>query len=151
MISDIGGSAVAVLILVTLIAGVTDGLAGFGFGFAFVGTTTLVTVIDPMTAIVFMIIPIFSVNLSLVRDLPRDELRTCSRRLAPLMIAALVGTIVGMVALGSVPTAPLRVGLGVLTLGFVANAQRRLPLLKWSTDGIGTFGHTRVGTLVRSW
>jgi len=145
MISGIDGSTVALLTLVILIAGTTNGLAGFGF--ALVGTMALATVIDPATAVVFMIIPILSVNLSLVRDLSRDELRTCSRRFAPLIGAALVGTVVGMVVLGSIPTAPLRIGLGVVTLGFVANAQRLLPLPEWSTGGPGTFTHTRVGML----
>ena len=87
----------------------------------------LATVIDPATAVVFMIIPILAVNLSLVCDLTRDELRTCSRRFGPLIGVALVGTVVGMAVLSRIPTGPLRVGLGVLTLGFVATAQRRIP------------------------
>ncbi len=145
MISAIGGPAVVLLTLVILLAGTTNGLAGFGF--ALVGTMALATVIDPATAVVFMIIPILAVNLSLVRDLSREELRTCSRRFGPLIGAALVGTVVGMAVLGSIPTAPLRVGLGVLTLGFVATAQRRIPLPEWSSGGLGTFAQTRVGML----
>ena len=61
------------------------------------------------TAVVFMIIPILAVNLSLVRDLSREELRTCSRRFGPLIGAALVGTVVGMAVLSRIPTAPLPV------------------------------------------
>jgi hypothetical protein len=105
----------------------------------------LATVIDPAPAVVFMIIPILAVNLSLVRDLSREELRTCSQRFGPLIGAALVGTVVGMAVLSRIPTAPLRVGLGVLTLGFVATAQRMVPLPEWSAGGIGTLGQTRVG------
>nr|WP_128081361.1 sulfite exporter TauE/SafE family protein [Haloferax sp. ATB1] len=131
--------------LVILLAGMTNGLAGFGF--ALVGTMALATVIDPATAVVFMIIPILAVNLSLVRDLSREELRTCSRRFGPLIGAALVGTVVGMAVLTRIPTAPLRVGLGLLTLGFVATAQRRIPLPEWSAGGIGTFSRTRTGML----
>ncbi|MBX0325507.1 sulfite exporter TauE/SafE family protein [Halomicroarcula sp. F13] len=129
--------------LVILVAGTTNGLAGFGF--ALVGTMALATVIDPATAVVFMIIPILAVNLSLVRDLTREELRTCSQRFAPLIGAALVGTVVGMAVLSSLPTTPLRLGLGVLTLGFVATAQRRISLPEWSAGGIGSFAQTRVG------
>jgi hypothetical protein len=143
MIAAIGGTTVALMTLVILIAGATNGLAGFGF--ALVGTMALATVIDPATAVVFMIIPILAVNVSLVRDLSREELRTCSRRFGPLVGAALVGTVVGMAVLGSIPTGPLRVGLGVVTLGFVATAQRRVPLPEWSAGGIGTFAQTRVG------
>jgi len=145
MIAGIGGATVVLMTLVILIAGTTNGLAGFGF--ALVGTMALATVIDPATAVVFMIIPILSVNLSLVRDLSRKELRTCSRRFGPLIGAALVGTVVGMAILSSIPTAPLRVGLGLLTLGFVATAQKRIPLPEWSAGGIGTFTHSRVGML----
>jgi len=145
MIAAIGGPTVALMTLVILVAGTTNGLAGFGF--ALVGTMALATVIDPATAVVFMIIPILAVNLSLVRDLSREELRTCSRRFAPLIGAALIGTVVGMAVLSSIPTAPLRVGLGLLTLGFVATAQRRIPLPEWSEGGIGTFARTRVGML----
>jgi len=134
---------VALMTLVMLIAGTTNGLAGFGF--ALVGTMALATVIDPATAVVFMILPILAVNISLVRDLTREELRTCSRRFGPLIGAALVGTVVGMVVLSRLPTDLLRVGLGLLTLGFVATAQRRIPLPEWSSGGIGTFAQTRVG------
>jgi len=143
MIATIEGPTVALLTLVILVAGTTNGLAGFGF--ALVGTMALATVIDPATAVVFMIIPILAVNLSLVRDLTREEFRTCSRRFSPLLGAALVGTVVGMAVLSSVPTTPLRVGLGLLTLGFVATAQQRIPLPEWSSGGTGTFGRTRVG------
>ena len=145
MIGALGGPTVGLMALVILIAGTTNGLAGFGF--ALLGTMALATVIDPATAVVFMIVPILAVNLSLVRDLTRAELRTCSRRFGPLIGAALVGTVVGMAVLGSIPTGPLRVGLGVLTLGFVATAQRRIPLPDWSSGGIGTVARTRVGML----
>jgi uncharacterized membrane protein YfcA len=145
MSSAIGGQTVALLTLVILLAGTTNGLAGFGF--ALVGTMALATVIDPATAVVFMIVPILAVNLSLVRELSREELRTCSRRFFPLIGAALVGTVVGMAVLSSVPTAPLRVGLGVVTLGFVATAQKRVPLPEWSGGGAGAFARTRAGML----
>jgi len=143
MSSTLGGPTVALLTLVIFVAGTTNGLAGFGF--ALVGTMALATVIDPATAVVFMIVPILAVNLSLVRDLTRQELRTCGRRFGPLIGAALVGTVLGMAVLSSVPTAPLRVGLGILTLGFVATAQRRIPLPEWSAGGAGAFARTRVG------
>ena len=113
---------VAGLVVVVLVAGAVNGLAGFGF--ALVGTMALATVIDPATAVVFMIAPILGVNLSLIRELSVDELRTCGRRFGPLVLAALVGTVAGLVALDSVPQGPLKVGLGLLSLGFVANAQR---------------------------
>lgn len=141
MIAGAEWTTVALATAVIFVAGATNGLAGFGF--AVVGTMALATMIDPATGVVFMIIPIFAVNLSLVRDLSGERLRTCSRRFAPLIGAALVGTVVGMAVLDSLPSAPLRLGLGVLTLGFVASAQRLVPLPAWSPGD--QFSHTRTG------
>lgn len=94
-----------------------------------------------------MIIPILSVNLSLVRNLSGEELRTCSRRFGPLIGAALVGTVVGMAVLSSIPSSPLRVGLGMLTLGFVATTQRRISLSEWSSGQVETFSQMRLKML----
>jgi len=58
MILALEGPIVAAMALVMLVAGTTNGLAGFGF--ALVGTMALATVIDPATAVVFMIIPILA-------------------------------------------------------------------------------------------
>jgi len=145
MTAVVGAPTAALMALVILVAGTMNGLAGFGF--ALVGTMALATAIDPATAVVFMIVPILAVNVSLVRDLSVGELRSCSRRFGPLIGAALVGTVVGMAVLRSLPTAPLRVGLGVLTLGFVATAQRRVPLPEWSSGEAGGFARTRVGMI----
>jgi uncharacterized membrane protein YfcA len=117
----------AAITAVLLVAGTVNGLAGFGF--ALVGTMALASVFaEPSTAVVFMILPIFSVNLSLVRDLSASEVRSCGRRFAPLMLAALVGTIVGLVVLERLPTAPLKIGLGLVSLAFVATAQQTVPV-----------------------
>lgn len=127
--------AVVTMTVVVLVAGAVNGVAGFGF--AIVGTMALATVIEPATAVVFMIVPIFSVNLSLVRELSASQLRTCGRRFGPLVGSALVGTVVGMAILDVLPAAPLRVGLGVVTLGFVVTAQSlvTIPGLDRATEG----------------
>ena len=117
---------VVVFGLTVLFAGTLNGVAGFGF--ALVGTMVLATIVDPATAVVFMIVPILAVNLSLVRDLSRDELRTCRRRFGPLVVAALVGTVAGMVVLNDLPAGPLRIGLGLLSLSFVATTQSAVPI-----------------------
>ena len=117
---------VATLVAVVVIAGAINGVAGFGF--ALVGTMVLATVVDPATAVVFMILPILAVNLSLIRELSVAELRSCSHRFGPLLIAALVGTVAGMAVLERLPDAPLRVLLGFVSLGFVANAQTLVPV-----------------------
>jgi len=117
---------IVVLVLLVLFAGALNGIAGFGF--AIVGTMALATMIDPAAAVVFMIFPILAVNLTLVRDLTAPELRTCGERFAPLIVAALVGTVVGLVVLQRVPAAPLKVGLGLVSLAFVASVQDVVPV-----------------------
>jgi uncharacterized membrane protein YfcA len=117
----------AAVAVVLLVAGVVNGVAGFGF--ALVGTMALASAFDrPATAVVFMILPIFAVNLSLVRDLSTAELRSCGARFAPLMVTALAGTLVGLVVVDRVPAGPLKAGLGAVTLAFVATAQRRVSI-----------------------
>jgi uncharacterized membrane protein YfcA len=111
----------ALLVVVVFVAGTINGVAGFGF--ALVGTMVLATVVDPATAVVFMIVPILSANITLVRELSAGDLRSCGRRFAPLVGSALVGTVLGMVVLDTLPAGPLRVGLGAVTLAFVATAQ----------------------------
>lgn len=119
-------TVLGVLAGVVFIAGALNGVAGFGF--ALVGTMTLATAVDPATAVVLMIVPILSVNLSLVRDLSAVQLRSCGRRFRPLLVAGLLGTVVGMVGLDRLPAGPFRIGLGVLALGFVLTAQRVVPI-----------------------
>ena len=152
---------VGMLVLTVLAAGALNGVAGFGF--AIVGTTALAAVLEPSTAVVFMIIPILAVNLSLARDLSTAQLRSCGRRFGPLIVSALIGTLVGLAALERLPAAPLRAGLGLLSLGFVATVQRTVPVpgLRWFKEscfvetpiamvGVGgvsgvLFGGTNVG------
>ena len=118
------------IVAIILLAGAVSGVAGFGF--AVVGTMLLATLIDPATAVVFMIVPVFGTNAALARELSSEQLRSCGTRFAPLVLATVVGTIVGMVALREIPRAPLTIGLGVLSLGFVATVQRRV-----SVPGLG--------------
>lgn len=113
-----------------VVAGAVNGVAGFGF--ALIGTMALATVMDPATAVVFMIIPIIAVNVSLVRELSVLQLRRCGRRFWPVLAAALVGTLVGMALLDVLPAGPLRVLLGLVTLGFVLTAQRLVPIPRLS-------------------
>lgn len=126
---------VAAVAVAVLVAGCVNGIAGFGF--ALVGTMALASVVNPTTAVVFMVVPILAVNLSLVRELSVEELETCGRRFGPLLVAALAGTVVGMLVLDRLPEAPLRVVLGALTLSFVLVRQSVVPVpgLERARDG----------------
>lgn len=117
-------ASVVLVVLVVTAAGAVNGIAGFGF--ALVGTLVLAGVLDPATAVAFMIVPILAVNATLARDLSGPQLRTCGRRFRPLLLAALLGTAVGMALLDVLPADGVRIGLGLLAIGFVATAQRRI-------------------------
>ena len=126
MIGGFSATFLVILAAVLLVAGIVNGLAGFGF--ALVGTMALATVIDPATAVVLMIIPILSANATLVSELSVSELRSCGRRFWPLVVAALVGTLLGMVVIDRLPGAPVRVGLGLITLAFVLSRGSVVPI-----------------------
>jgi uncharacterized membrane protein YfcA len=140
MIAGFAPELVAGIVVVVLIAGAVNGLAGFGF--ALVGTMALASAIDPATAVVFMIAPILAANLSLVRDLSVSELRSCGRRFAPLMLAALVGTVAGLIVLDRLPQGPLKIGLGLISLAFVASAQQTVPVPRLDRAREGCFVET---------
>ena len=122
MALELSPALVAGTVVVVFVAGVVNGVAGFGF--ALVGTMALATAVDPATAVVFIILPLLAVNLALARDLSPAELQTCGRRFAPLILATLAGTLVGMAALDMLPADPLRGALGVVTLAFVLSVQQ---------------------------
>ena len=152
-------TVVAVLVVVALLAGALTGIAGFGF--ALLGTAVAATLIDPARAVVLLVLPILGVNLSLITELGPGDARECVARFWPFLGAALLGTTVGMVALDLLPRSPLLLGLGVLTLGFVANRLGLLPGVETAADrcfaettpamiGLGAgagllFGATNVG------
>jgi uncharacterized membrane protein YfcA len=104
-----------------LVAGVVTGVAGFGF--ALVGTAVLASFVAPQEAVALMILPMMAANASLVRELDREALTTCGRRFGPFLVAALVGTLVGMAMLDAAPERVLSLLLGVLTVGFVVVSQ----------------------------
>jgi len=62
---------VAGLVLLILVAGAINGVAGFGF--AVVGTMGLATVVAPATTVVFMILLILTVNIPLAGELSLTE------------------------------------------------------------------------------
>jgi uncharacterized membrane protein YfcA len=111
---------------VVFAAGTINGVAGFGF--ALVGTTALAAAFEPSVAVVVMIPPILAVNLALVRELSGAGLRDCTARFGPLLGAALVGAVVGMVVVERLPGDALALALGLVALAFVATSQRLVDL-----------------------
>lgn len=123
-IASIGGVAVetlALVLAVLFVGGVVMGVAGFGY--AMVGTATLAVLLDPATAVVVMILPMLATNVQLVGELDRGSLSACVERFWPYVVAAVVGTLLGMAVLDRIPTAVLALGLGLLTTAYVVGKQ----------------------------
>jgi uncharacterized membrane protein YfcA len=116
----------ALVVGVVFLGGAVKGLAGFGYAVA--STAVLATVLDPATAVVVMILPTLGANVYLLGELDREDVRPCVERFWPFVAAAMVGTAAGMLALRSIPTRYVALGLGALTLGYVALKQPWLPL-----------------------
>ena len=164
VIGAVDPTTAAFVLLTLLLAGVVTGIAGFGF--ALVETMALATVVDPSVAVVLMIVPILATNVSLLGELEADAIRSCSRRFWPYVVATLVGTLVGMAALESIPADPLTITLGFVTLAYVGTTQRAIPIPRRAAledrcfverpgmmVGLGTvsgvvFGATNVGVQV---
>ncbi|MFB6303226.1 MAG: sulfite exporter TauE/SafE family protein [Haloferacaceae archaeon] len=127
-------AAVLAVGVVVAVGGFVTGLVGFGY--AVVGTATLAALYTPDTAVVVMLLPILGANVSLLRELDPADVPDCVRRFGPYVAAALVGTLLGMVALTRIPRAPLTVVLGAFTLGYVLVSQRavRIPGRAWVRD-----------------
>jgi len=121
---SVGGFSVTFLALVVFtvfVGGTVRGVAGFGYEIA--GTAVLAAFLDPAEAVAVMIVPMLVASLSLVRELDTAELKPCVARFWLYLIAAVIGTVLGMVALGAFSVAPLKFGIGVVTLGYVASKQ----------------------------
>lgn len=119
----------SVLVLVTAIVfvgGLVKGVAGFGYALA--GTALLATVLSPAMAVVLMIVPMLVANLALLGELDRASFVRCVRRFWPFVLAAMVGTTIGMLALDAVPTGLLTLALGLFTVGYVLVTQSVVPV-----------------------
>lgn len=135
--AEVGGLALVTILLVfgvVAVGGLVKGLVGFGYAIA--STAVLATLLSPTVAVTVMIVPTMAANLALLRELDREELSTCARRFAPFVLAAGLGTLVGMVFLEQVPARPLAIGLGVFTLVYVVLKQDRVtvPGETWLRD-----------------
>lgn len=118
---SIEGALVAAIVFV---GGLVVGFSGFGY--AVVSTATLAIVLPPAEAVTIMIIPLLAANVSLTRELDRERLQTCVSRFWPYVLAAILGTIVGMALLNVVPPALFSISLGLFTLVYVVTTRRSI-------------------------
>jgi uncharacterized protein len=82
-----------------------------GFGFALVASPALFAVLDPYEAVSALLALGVALNLLVLAD--RGGGRVPWRPLAPLLLAAIPGLALGVLALESLPKAALQVGVGV--------------------------------------
>lgn len=114
------GLSVGILLVVGVIlyvGGLVNGTAGFGYGM--VSMAALTAVFDPQSAAVLMIVPVIAAEADLLGELGREGLRRCSRRFWPFLLAAAVGTLIGMILLPWIPAAALTTVIGLLVVMYV--------------------------------
>ncbi|MDY6765258.1 MAG: sulfite exporter TauE/SafE family protein [Halobacteria archaeon] len=116
----------ALIFLIVFLGGFVKGAAGFGYGVA--STAVLTTLLEPSVAVVVMILPVLGANLSLITELDSKGLQSCVRRFRYYVLAALIGTVVGMALLDVIPKPVVAFTLGIFVLGYVLFKQERFLL-----------------------
>src|SRR5690349_23271083 len=111
---------------VVLAAGFIKG--AIGFGFPSLATPLLSLVVDVKTAVVLLILP--NIVMDGIQFARRGAPTAMIRRLAPLLVAGAVGTVIGTRLLIVLPTRAVLLLLGAFVVAFVAlNATRFSPRL----------------------
>lgn len=138
----------ATILLTVFFGGLVKGFNGFGF--AVVGTTILATLLKPVEAVTIMIIPLIAAEIDLISDLRLEEIKTCIKNFYPFMISGIFGTVAGIMIIDYIPVKFLELGLGVVSIGFVANREVEISgfeKLKKKCFRKGTGFQTLVGIL----
>lgn len=108
------------IICVMLFSGLIHGTLGLGF--PMVATPMLATIMDVRSAILITLLPTMAVNIaSIVNSKARLE---TARQFSPLIIFALLGTVIGSGVLAITDPAPFRVLLAGLILLYLWNGLR---------------------------
>ena len=108
------------IICVMLFSGLIHGTLGLGF--PMVATPMLATIMDVRSAILITLLPTMAVNIaSIVNSKPRLE---TARQFSPLIVFALLGTVIGTSVLATADPAPFRILLAALILLYLWNGLR---------------------------
>ena len=113
-------------------------IGAIGFGFGLTTSPILLLVLDPQTVVVVInVVAIIAFSLVLVET--REHLR--NRELAPMAVAAVLGTPIGVFALSTLDASVLRIAIGglvlVLTAMVVFNAEWKVPYPRISGPALG--------------
>ena len=109
-----------------IIGGFIKGISGFGY--AVVSTSLLASLFNPADAVAFMILPLIAIQLELLNNLDREEIKTCTNNFKPYTLGITAGTILGFYSLSLVPTDTIKLVLGVLTFVFALSRTGRFSL-----------------------
>ena len=109
-----------------MLGGLVKGLSGFGY--TVVSTALLASFFPASEAVAFVIIPLIAVQLELLSELERKEIKTCTKNFEAYIIALLAGTLAGFYMISVVPENPVKIFLGVLTLIFALSRTGRFDL-----------------------
>jgi len=114
--SNVGPSAIALLVLVAIAAGAVKGMIGFGY--ALITTPIFATVIDPALAVVILAIPPWMINLFQLAE-TNTGLEYVRREWA-LIGLAIVGALAGVFLFAAFSTGPaIPFLIGLMILGYV--------------------------------
>lgn len=105
---------ILLLSFVLLFAGLVKGLVGFGEAVIGVGMISLI--LSSQEAVVLMIIPIMAANISLVRKLRLDTLKSLLKDHLVLISSIFLGTVLGMFFLEKIPQNLLSVAIGFILI-----------------------------------
>jgi uncharacterized membrane protein YfcA len=106
------------------LGGLIKGLSGFGY--AVVSTTLLALFFPAQKAVAFMIIPLVAIQLELITQLEKEEIKTCTNNFEVYIAALAAGTLTGFYAVTSIPGNIIKPLIGTLTLLFTLSQVKKL-------------------------
>jgi uncharacterized membrane protein YfcA len=101
--SNVSGGLLVLFVAVAIIAGAVKGMIGFGY--ALITTPIFASVIDPTLAVVVLAIPPWMINMFQIGE--TDTGLTFVREEWPLMLLAIVGSVIGVFFLEQFRTGPI--------------------------------------------
>ena len=117
------GTILFAVFAVVIFSGLVHGTLGLGF--PLVATPLLATMMDVRSAILLTLLPTLAVNIASIAG-SENSLAT-ARRFLPLILFALIGSIIGSTILAGTDPAPFRIVLAVLILLYLCNSLRIPP------------------------
>lgn len=110
------------LVLAPLLGGLVKGLAGFGF--SLIGISILTSFFQPSKAVTLFIIPILAVQIELLNELSLNDFKACSKRFSLYIVPGIIGTLIGILLLRTLPGWPIKMSIGLITLIYGLNRTR---------------------------